>query len=237
MSPINYDQAYAATADYFGAEPEEILKSHYHRLDKSMPVLDIGAGQGRNAFFLAREGFAVDAIDPSKVAIEMVSTAAVKNGLPVRACRSGFATFLPQTSFYSGILIFGLIQELHWESIELLLERVHLWTRDGSLVFVTAFTTDDASCLVHSQTSKAIGRNSFVDHEGNISTYLRPGHIVELFSQYKAIYHWEGIGPEHRHGKGPAERHAKVEAVFRRRHGMDSDIETHRGSSALLPMS
>ena len=73
---MNYDKKYKETKEYFGKEPAGILKEHYQKIDKSKPVLDIGAGQGRNALFFAKEGYEVDAIDESKVSIEIVSTLA-----------------------------------------------------------------------------------------------------------------------------------------------------------------
>jgi hypothetical protein len=30
------------------------------------------------------------------------------------------------------------------------------------------------------------------------------------------LHHWEGMGPEHRHGDSPMERHAMTEVVFQR---------------------
>jgi cyclopropane fatty-acyl-phospholipid synthase-like methyltransferase len=211
-----YDETYRKTKDAFGAEPEVILRKFYRRIDRTEPVLDIGAGQGRNALFLAREGFTVDAIDTSKVAIETISAIAKKEGLPIRTGQCGIDEFVPETDFYAGILIFGLIQILSWEELGLLLEKIRSWTRKGSLVFVTGFTVADPSFARYSQTCKAIGKNSFAGERGDLRTYLDAGEILNLFSEYEVVHHWEGMGPEHRHGDSPLERHAIVEAVFRR---------------------
>lgn len=214
---MDYDKAYRRTENVFGPDPEEILTVYYYRINKSRPVLDIGAGQGRNGLFLAREGFVVDAIDPSGVATEIVSTAARKEDLAVRTHRCGFETFTPDLP-YSAILLFGIIQEQSWESITLLLEKIHIWSSRGSLLFATAFTTDDPAFVRDSEASQAVGKNSFADHDGTIRTYLKSGEMLGLFHRWKVIHYWEGMGPEHRHGDGPPERHAKVEAVFQRPH-------------------
>jgi cyclopropane fatty-acyl-phospholipid synthase-like methyltransferase len=215
---VEYNETYRNTENYFGTEPEPLLKDHTHLLDKSHRILDLGVGQGRHSLFLARQGFQVDAIDPSKVAIEKVSAMAAQEGLSIRVYRSGYQTFVPQTDFYSGILIFGLIQILPWEAIEVLLRKVKVWTRVGSLVFVRAFTTSDRSFAhaVRSQEWKSIGRNSFTDGHGKFRTYLESAEILDLFGDYKPIYHWEGLGPKHRHADGPMERHAEVEGLFQR---------------------
>jgi tellurite methyltransferase len=82
---MQYDKTYGRVEHYFGDQPEELLKDHYHRINKTGRVLDLGVGQGRHALFLARKGYSVDAIDPSKVAVELVSAAAAKEHLPIRA--------------------------------------------------------------------------------------------------------------------------------------------------------
>lgn len=215
---MRYDETYSKTKNYFGAEPEPLLKNHRHLLDKSQRILDVGAGQGRHTLFLAREGFEVDTIDSSKVAIETVSARAKEENLSLRAYLTSFETFEPEADFYSGILIFGLIQILSWESIEVLLKKVLSWTRTGSLIFARTFTTKDPSFLRtrHSPEWKPIGKNSFTNQVGHFRTFLEPGEILDLFANFKIIYHWEGFGPRHRHGDGPFERHAEVEGVFRR---------------------
>ncbi len=47
-------------------------------------AVDIAGGRGRNALFLARRGWRVDAVDISRVALEHLRAAAYAEGLPVR---------------------------------------------------------------------------------------------------------------------------------------------------------
>ncbi|HUH98656.1 MAG TPA: class I SAM-dependent methyltransferase [Anaerolineales bacterium] len=211
-----YDETYANTKNNFGEEPEPVLRDYYHKINTSKPVLDIGAGQGRHAFFLARAGFEVDAIDPSKVAAETISALAVSEKLPVRAYQCSFDEFVPQTDFYSGILIFGVIQILTWKEIDCLRDKLKQWTHPGSLIFITGFTIADASFVRYSRIWKPIGKNSFAGEQGNLRTYLEAGEILDLFKEYSVVHHWEGLGPEHRHGNGPTERHAMAEVVLQR---------------------
>jgi cyclopropane fatty-acyl-phospholipid synthase-like methyltransferase len=213
---MKYDEAYSNIEHVFGDRPEKILEKHFKKLSGIRPVLDIGAGQGRHALFLAREGFNVDAVDPSRVAIETLSEKAAKEKLSIRTHQCGFEDFVPQTDYYAGIAVFGLIQTLDWESIGRLIDKIDRWTGPGSLVFVTIFTTADPLYDHHSQTWIKIGNNSFSNKDGSIRTYLDPGEILELFGQYETVHHWEGMGPRHRHGDGPLEQHAMAEAVFQR---------------------
>jgi tellurite methyltransferase len=213
---VDYNRAYRSSDHFFGIEPEPILKEYYTRLRRDGRVLDIGVGQGRNTLFLARKGFPVDCIDPSTVALETVSAIASGEALPVRTYRCGFETFVPDADSYSGILIFGLIQTLRRESVGLLVDKAEEWTTDGSLVFVTAFTTADPSYEQVSTSWRRAGRNCFTDGAGEFRTYLESGEILTLFHQFQVLYHWEGIGPQHRHGDRPPHRHGSARVVFDR---------------------
>ena len=213
---MSYDDAYKKVKGFFGTEPNEILKQYYSEIDDARPVLDIGAGQGRNTLFLARKGYTVDAIDPSRVAVETVANIARDENLPVSTCQCGFETFVPQTDFYSAILIFGLMQILRWEEIEQLIKSVETWTSRGSLVFISAFTTEDPSYELNSKELRKIGKNSFENEEGAARTYLEESEILGLFKNFGVLYHKEGLGPEHHHGYRPPHRHAMTEVVFKK---------------------
>jgi 2-polyprenyl-3-methyl-5-hydroxy-6-metoxy-1,4-benzoquinol methylase len=76
-----FDDAFRRADVHFGGQPEPILVEHPALLNADLPALDIGCGQGRNALFLDREGFVVDALDPSAVAIGQVSRTAEQHDL------------------------------------------------------------------------------------------------------------------------------------------------------------
>jgi cyclopropane fatty-acyl-phospholipid synthase-like methyltransferase len=210
---MTYDKTYRTTEHVFGSQPETILEKYVGQIDKCQPVLDIGIGQGRNAFYLAHKGFRVDGIDLSEMAIKSVSEISRKENLNIQAYQKGFHEFVPEKTPYSAILVFGLIQILDWNAIHQLLNRIDQWTKKGSLVFITAFSTKDATFKKYSNEWKEVGKNSFGDNRGNVRTFLDPDEILELFNDYHIVYHWEGTGPKHRHGDGPLEQHAMIELV------------------------
>lgn len=215
-----YDEIYARSENFFGAGPDPLLKRFADRIEPGGTALDVGSGQGRNALFLARRGYTVDALDPSAKAAEDTTAAARAEGLPVRAHACGFETFAVADRPYEAVLLFGLIQVLTREELGLLSARVVGWTAPGGLVFATAFSTEDDSYSRCRQSWKRIGRHSFTDPDqdgpGTIKTYLEPGEILDLFAGFEPLHHWEGLGAEHSHAGGPVERHARIEAVLRK---------------------
>jgi cyclopropane fatty-acyl-phospholipid synthase-like methyltransferase len=211
-----YDEDYRRTKDHFGTEPDPLLCRFLSVMPRNQPVLDIGAGQGRNALYLARQGFSVVAIDPSRVGVDMIAKAATKEELPITTHHCGFDTFTPHNGKFGGILLFGIIQVLSRESIQLLTRRIDEWLHPGGCAFITAFTTADAGYARYAAQWKATGENSFANEDGEVHTYLKPGEILTLLPAYEVVHHWEGTGPDHRHGEGEVHRHEWAEAVFRR---------------------
>jgi cyclopropane fatty-acyl-phospholipid synthase-like methyltransferase len=217
----SFDEAYRDTTDYFGEKPEKILVANAYVLDAGRPALDVGGGQGRNAFFMARNGVIVHAIDPSAQACASMDAGAREQELPVRAIQTGFEAFDPTSvdaafESYGTICLFGLVQMLAREEIELLRNRVDLWSGDGTVVFVTGWTTDDPAYASCSRDWRSLGDHSFSDDAGTVRTFLERGAATRLFGGFEVIHHWEGMGPEHRHGDGPPQRHGMFELVVRR---------------------
>jgi len=212
---MTYDEQYAKVDAVFGAEAEDILKQFSDRLKPGSPVLDIGAGQGRNSLFLAQRGLTVHALEPSSVAAIPLKQAAEKEHLPMEVFPCTLESFDPPVRSYSGILVFGLIPDLDWTAIRALTAKIEDLSEPGTLLWVTGFTTEDPAYAHHKDSWTETGKNSFKSSEGRVRTYLEPGRILKLFEKHTVLHHWEGMGPEHRHGDALPERHGRFEAVLR----------------------
>jgi len=213
---MSFDAAFRSDDSYFGARPDPLLTEHVHQLDSRLPLLDVGMGQGRNAFWLAQRGFSVDGIEPSIVAHEKVCELVAEEGLSVHPYPCTFEEFEAQADSYGAVLALGLLPVLSREGIALLGSRVDQWLVEGGLFFVTAFTTDDpAYPRIARRWSKA-GRHSFVDAQGNRRSWVEPGELPRLFEGYEVVHEREYMGPMHRHGDGPLHQHAIAEAVLRK---------------------
>jgi SAM-dependent methyltransferase len=211
---MSYDESYSRSPAYFGTAPDSLLADHLALIAKGEPLLDVGAGQGRNALYLARLGYPVDALEPSAEGAAQISAAAAQTGLTIGVINQRFEDFRPSVH-YGAVLVFGLIPDLTRGQITELLKCAGDWLAPGGLAFLTGFTTEDPSFAIWSAL-RQVGSDSFEDPRGRIRTFLEPGELVQLSPQFEAVACNEAMGSEHRHGGGPLERHARFDRVLRR---------------------
>lgn len=77
----DWDSLYKTEKDPFGAEPSLLVKRFLDQIPKGQPILDLGCGSGRNALYLAKEGFKVTCVDISSEAINTLLSKAEEIGV------------------------------------------------------------------------------------------------------------------------------------------------------------
>jgi tellurite methyltransferase len=217
---MNFDHSYRTSKNYFGADPEETLRAHASSLPAESSVLDVGCGQGRNTFFLAERGIAVDALDPSVEAITQVTAVSAQRGWPVRGIQGTLEELPDPEELYGGVLLFGLFPLFTPAEIRAATGKALALLRPGGLVWSTAFTISDPRFEWWRSEAVETEGNSFRVKSGGLRTFLEAGEIVTIFEEASAgamevLHHREFLGPEHRHGDGPLERHGMAELVIR----------------------
>ena len=108
----DYDRRYHTEGYYWGLLPNDICYDIMKILPPIKPyrVLDIGCGEGKDAVFLAKCGYAVTAFDISEQGIEKAKRLAEHNKVQVRLFRADLFDYRPDTEydiiFSSGTLHF-----------------------------------------------------------------------------------------------------------------------------------
>jgi tellurite methyltransferase len=96
LTDQTWDERYDQESD-LSKEASLFLKKQLNELPRGM-ALDLAMGTGRNAIFLAENGYVVDSIDSSAVAVEKVRSFAQRKSLPIHAKQADFY-FLERSLF------------------------------------------------------------------------------------------------------------------------------------------
>jgi len=87
-----WDERYAGDGYLYGTEPNTFLKENFSVIPKGKVLLP-AEGEGRNAVFLARQGYEVTGVDSSVVAVEKARKLARINGVNVTTIAADLAQF------------------------------------------------------------------------------------------------------------------------------------------------
>jgi len=134
-----WEEAYRdKDANVFG-KPSREFCDLIRMLPNQASVLDLGCGEGRNALFLAQQGYRVTALDISQAAIEKLKYLANKEGLTIDLAIADIRHFNLENS-YDLIVAHGslhLIQRKDWQTLIPALKAV---TKRGGYNVVAVFT-------------------------------------------------------------------------------------------------
>jgi tellurite methyltransferase len=132
-------------------------------------ALDIATGKGRNAIFLAAQGFAVGAIDISPVALAEARSRAEEKGLAISWQQADLEKIeLPENS-YDLIVNFNYLQRTLVPQLKAALKV------GGHVIFETY--------LIDQQT---------IGHPKNPDYLLRHNELLDLFGGFRVLYFREG---------------------------------------------
>lgn len=87
-----WDRRYDTARYVYGKEPNQFLVEHLGSLRKGK-ALCVAEGEGRNAVFLARNGFTVTAVDSSTVGLQKAQRLAEENGVQIATVVSDLAHY------------------------------------------------------------------------------------------------------------------------------------------------
>lgn len=93
----------------FSSEPNATLKEFEHLLDRKSNIVDVGCGEGQNAFYLAKQGYCnVDAFDISEHGITKLQRRCQKNNIRLNAFTADLTTYQFDKN-YDMVMSFGTL--------------------------------------------------------------------------------------------------------------------------------
>lgn len=93
------------TAEYiYGTEPNDFLREHAASIPAGGTVLCLTEGEGRNAVFLAQQGYRVTAVDSSEVGLAKADALASARGVQITCIHADLAQFTLGEHDWDGIV-------------------------------------------------------------------------------------------------------------------------------------
>lgn len=116
MDHSDWDDRYAASELVWGAEPNRFVAREATSIEPRGRALDLACGEGRNAIWLAEQGWRVTGVDFSQVAIERARRLAADRGVEVEWCCEDLARYQPPAGAFALVLIAYL--QLPWDAMQ-----------------------------------------------------------------------------------------------------------------------
>lgn len=99
-----WNERYSAPEYIYGTEPNDFLREQVSALPPGGRLLCLAEGEGRNAVFLAGQGFAVTAVDLSEVGLAKAAALAAQRGVQIDIVHADLAAFDLGQERWDGII-------------------------------------------------------------------------------------------------------------------------------------
>jgi tellurite methyltransferase len=160
-----------------GREPNPFLKKHIRLLPKGK-ALDVAAGEGRNAVFLARHGFDVDAIDISEKGLKKARRLARETGVKIHALLSDLDSYSFEKEKYD------LIADFYFLKRNLIPRMKKSLKKGGMIIFETY--------ILEHRILGPLGTSGPMQAK----YFLKPNELLRFFQDFRILFYREGIFKE-----------------------------------------
>jgi len=134
MDSAQWDQRYSTSELIWTGRANQFVEAHLADLEPGTAV-DLGAGEGRNAVWLASRGWAVTAVDFSQVGLDKAQQLASEHGVDIDTIHADAATWQPDDAV--DLVVLSYLQ-LPADQQRTVLEHAATWLAPGGTLFVIA---------------------------------------------------------------------------------------------------
>lgn len=132
-----WDERYSSAEYAYGTEPNDFLVARYRQLP-SGTVLCLGEGEGRNAVWLAQQGFQVSAVDASGVGLEKARRLAAERGVNIATIHVDLAHYRIEREAWDGVV--SIFCHLPPSLRAMVHRQVVAGLRQGGVLLLEAYT-------------------------------------------------------------------------------------------------
>jgi cyclopropane fatty-acyl-phospholipid synthase-like methyltransferase len=166
----SFEEEYKANKNYWGTEPSKVISDKLGLMQPGT-ILDIGAGDGRNALYLAAHEFDVTALDISQTGLDNLLGKARNQGVSnkITILCADFLNYTPDTSFDNIITNFT-IHFVGEENIEPFLVKMTNFTKPGGVNIIDDFTRNGPLAITHPE--------NYITEEMLLDFYKKQGWTI-----------------------------------------------------------
>ena len=169
-----WDKRFGKKGFALGKEPNPFLKKHIRLLPKGK-ALDMATGEGRNAVFLAQNGFEVDALDISDRGLKKAQRLAREKGVKINTFLVDLDQYPIEKEQYDLIANFYFLRRR-------LIPRIKKGLKKGGRVIFETY-------LLEHRTLGTGGPKQ-------AKYFLKPNELLGLFKDFRILFYREGIFKE-----------------------------------------
>lgn len=180
-----WDERYSAEEYVYGTNPNNFLEANFSSIPTGK-VLSLAEGEGRNAVFLAKQGYSVTAVDASLVGLNKARKLAEENGVVIEFIQADLADYDLAENQWDGIV--SIFCPLPSSVRKHLYKKVEAGLKPNGVFLLEAYTPE--------QLKHGTGGGNSVDVMQSKETLslelagLKFQHLIELEREIiEGIYH------------------------------------------------
>jgi cyclopropane fatty-acyl-phospholipid synthase-like methyltransferase len=203
----SFDLFYTKQKSYFGEAPSDGLVAALEQYAvKPGKALDIGAGEGRNALYLAHLGFSVDAVEPSQDGAQKIEEKAKELGLNIDVKNTDYLADSRETE-YDCIVAATSLDHMADDYLQKALSKLKKSLKVGGVVYIVVFTQEDPGFSGDLENASECA--PFIQH------YFKKNELKNAFADFEILFYDEYKKEDTTHGK--PHFHAKAKLIARKK--------------------
>jgi tellurite methyltransferase len=186
--PGGYDDGYAACPCFWGRDPGSLARTFLsQRTVSGLRILDLGCGEGENAFAFANAGASVIAVDCSELALK--NGKAAFGSAKIEWHHEDCLSYLAKCEGFDVVVMYGLLHCLRSvDEISVAIERAVRATKMGGHHLLVAFNDGPQDPSAHPSFTPTLASHTFYvrQYGAHAGAFLRSknGKQLKIHSRY-----------------------------------------------------
>jgi tellurite methyltransferase len=194
MDPAELQSIYLQKGYYWGKEPNRLAETVVRLIPpeqrSSMRLVDLGAGEGRDSVFLARQGFSVTAVDLVPAGLAKARRLAREANVDI-ATAQGDLNDVALPGPFEVVYSNGALEYIRPELRIARFTHFKAQTSPGGLHFMFAFSEHPEI-----EIAPDWGSNEYLYRRGELASYYEDWEVLD---HYERIFDCTSSGTPHRH--------------------------------------